>query len=397
MNRRQFARMGAIAVSAASYSRILGANDRVGLALIGSGRRGTQVMAAFLEDGHVDLRSICDVYDVHRNKAAKLLGKGSQIKEVVAHEEALALKDVDAVLIATPDHLHVDIATAALAAGKHVYLEKPVIHEWKERIALEDALRKSGKILQCGTQQRSGAHYLRVKEEFFDTKKLGQIVFVRAIWSNFPWQQRHIKTSPKPEGLDWKRFLGSAPDVPWETARYDSWRYYPDYGGGLLADILTHWADVAQWMLNDAQPQAASALGGIYAERDGRQNPDTVNAIVQYRNWNLSFESSVLSVRNDRPSVYFEGTEGSLDLTRDGYTYLPKDGNPVSVRAEGNLERAHTANFLNAIVKGALVSANLLAGLDACCPVQLALRAYWTKKTAMPEQLETPWKARDSS
>ena len=202
-----------------------------------------------------------------------------------------------------------------------------------------------------------------------------------------PWQCRHIQPQPKPESLDWNRFLGPARKVPYATVRYDSWRYFPDYGGGLLADILTHWADVAQWMLDDASPESAVASGGNYAFQDGRENPDAVNAIVKYRNWNLSFESSVLPI-NGNPSVFFEGTDGTLDLARIGYTFTPNKGEPVHVAAEGSLERAHTANFVNAILSGTPVSASLESGIDAIRPVQMALRSYWTKQVAAPGDLD---------
>ena len=142
----------------------------------------------------------------------------------------------------------------------------------------------------------------------------------------------------------------------------------PDYGGGLLADILTHWADVAHWMLDDNRPQVAQGSGGIYAFHDGRENPDVVNALIQYKNWNLSFESSVLPIRNDRPSVFFEGTEGTLDLARDGYTFQPNKGPAVRVEASGPLENAHASNFLDALTKGTPVSATLTSGIEACRP-----------------------------
>jgi predicted dehydrogenase len=294
---------------------------------------------------------------------------------------------VDAVLIATPDHLHVTIAKAALAAGKQIYLEKPTLHHWREREELTRAAEAHHVVLQCGMQQRSGAHYLRAKQEIFATGKLGKVVFARAVWHNFPWQQRHIIPAPKPPGLDWERFLGPAPQVPYELVRYTSWRYFPDYGNGLLADILTHWVDVAQWMLDDAEPQNASALGGIYQLHDGRENPDTVSALVQYRGWNLNFESSVLSIRNDRPSVFFEGTEGTLDLSRDGYVFTPNEGQPEAVSATGTLEQAHTRNFIDAIVSGTRISAPLQAGVDASRPVQMALRSYWTHKLVTASEL----------
>jgi predicted dehydrogenase len=215
-------------------------------------------------------------------------------------------------------------------------------------------------------------------------------LFARAVWHNFPWQQRHIPNEPKPAGLDWNRFLGPAPHVPYETVRYSSWRYFPEYGGGLLADILTHWVDVAQWMLEDAEPQTATATGGIYDladQHDGRINPDTVSAVVQYRKWNLNFESSVLSIRNERPSVFFEGTEGTLDLAREGYVFTPNQGEVVRVDPTEELEIAHTRNFLDAIIRHAPVNAPLQAGIDASRPVQMALQSYWEKRQVSASDL----------
>jgi predicted dehydrogenase len=364
--------------TAASYRRVAGANSRIGVALIGSGRRGREVTAALLTDSRAQLVAICDIYDVQRNRAVAALKTGDGVKQLVAHEDALALTGVDAVIIAAPDHLHDTLATAALAARKHVYLEKPTIHRWQERAQLAGALEGSGKILQCGTQQRSGAHYWRVKHEIFETGRLGKVVYARCVWHNFSWQRRQIPPAPKPAGLDWERFLGPAPHVPYEAVRYDSWRYFPEYGGGLLADILTHWADVAQWMLNDDAPQSAVAGGGIFVLKDGRRNPDTTSALIQYRDWNLSFESSVLSIRNDRPSVLFEGTEGLLDLSREGYTFTPRSGAAETVNSTENLERAHTRNFLDAITGDSKPNAGLQAGISATRPVQMALEAYWT-------------------
>ena len=384
MNRREFlaaSTTAAMTMSAKSYARILGANDRVGLGVIGLGRRGTIVGGALLADGRVELSAVSDIYDA---QTAHFLGQfakdGSKPATYVAYEDLLARKDVDAVLITTPDHLHVTVAHASLAAHKHVYLEKPTLHHWEERAVLREAAQQSKTVLQCGTQQRSGAHYLRAKEEVFDTGKLGKVLFARAVWHNFPWQQRRIEPAPKPSGLDWKRFLGPAPEVPYETVRYTAWRYFPDYGNGLLADILTHWADVAQWMLDDAHPQSAAALGGIYQLRDGRQNPDTVSAIVRYSGWNLSFESSVLSIRNDKPSVFFEGTEGTLDLSREGYVFTPNKGAAENVVAVESLEKTHARNFLDAILRDARVNAPVEAGIDASRPVQMALRSYWTQQ-----------------
>lgn len=395
MNRRKFvqasAAFGAVStagMTARSYAAVLGANDRVSLGVIGLGRRGLIVSNGFAQDPRLRIVALCDVYgEQAQNFQAKMAAHLSQPAVSIRHQELLARKDVDAVLVTTPDHLHVMIASAALAAGKHVYLEKPTVHHWKDRGQLAEAVQRSGKTLQCGTQQRSGAHYAQAKREFFDAGKLGKVVLVRAVWHNFPWQRRNLPDSPKPADLDWDLFLGPAPKVPYEYPRYSSWRSFPDYGGGVLADILTHWVDVAQWMLNDAHPVTASALGGIYDLHGYFKNPDTVSAIVAYKDWNLNFESSVLSLRDEHPSVFFEGTNGNLNITRGGYTFTPNEGEPTIFKSTQDLEVAHTRNFLDAITNGTPVSAPLSAGLEATLPVQMCLESYWSHKTATPKDL----------
>ena len=395
MNRREFLQTGAAfgaisssGMTARSYAAVLGANDRVSLGVIGLGRRGLIVSNGFAQDPRVRFVALCDVYgEQTKNFQAKMQAHLSQPALSVRYQDLLARKDVDAVFVATPDHLHVMIGSDALAAGKHVYLEKPTVHHWKDRVRLQQAVQRSGKLLQCGTQQRSGAHYAQAKREFFDAGKLGKVVLVRAVWHNFPWQRRDIPSLPKPVDLDWDLFLGPAPKVPFEYDRYTSWRSFPDYGAGVLADILTHWVDVAQWMLNDAHPMSASALGGIYKLHGYFQNPDTVSAIVQYKDWNLNFESSVLSLRDENPSVFFEGTSGTLNITRAGYTFTPNEGEPVVFKSSQDLEVAHTRNFLDAIITGTPVSAPLSAGLDATLPVQMCLASYWSHKTVNPNEI----------
>ncbi|MCS7023572.1 MAG: Gfo/Idh/MocA family oxidoreductase [Bryobacteraceae bacterium] len=379
-NRRKFLSMPVL--GAASYQRVLGANNRLGIALIGCGRRGREVMNAFLQTGLAELRVLCDVYDLQRERARQVLVKDVRPDACVAHEEAISHPGVDAVLIATPDHLHVDIAVAALAAGRAVYLEKPATHHWEEGALLLAAARRSGKVCQIGTQQRSGSHYRRIRQEYFEAGKLGQVLAVRAVWHNFPWQARRIAKTPKPPGLDWDRFLGRSPYYEYDAARYDAWRYFPEYGGGVLADIFNHWADVAQWMMNDSRPLHAVSLGGIYHLRDGRVNPDTVHAIVQYQTWNLSFECSVAPLREDRPGVLFQGTEGSLLVTRGGFTFTPAKGNAVEVQAEQDLDLAHSKDFLEAVLHGKKPSCDVETGLEGLRPCYLARTAYWSGKRA---------------
>jgi len=395
MNRREFLISGAAltataGMTAKSYAAIAGANDRVNLGVIGTGRRATEVVAGFVQDSRVSVVALCDIYgkqiDTFKNER-RLKTHIVDAATFVEYQQLFARKDIDSVLIATPDHLHVQVATTALAADKNVYLEKPTLHRWHERTVLESAASRSKKVLQCGMQQRSGAHYMKAKQEIFDTGKLGDVVLVRAVWHNFPWQRRDIPNEPKPADLRWDLFLGPAPKVPYETARYSSWRSYHAYGNGVLADILTHWADVAQWMMDDHAPVRATALGGDYVLHDDRDNPDTVSAIVQYKKWNLNFESSVLSIKDPTPSVYFEGTKGTLNLTRGGYTLTPNDGDSVVLEARQSLEQAHAKSFLDAVILGTKTPAPLSIGLDATMPVEMALRSYWDRKTVTQADL----------
>ena len=382
IDRRSFLIAGSL--TALASSRAFGANNAIRVGVIGAGSRMNGLLGAADKAGPYQIVAVSDVYAPHRD-AVKERSNGLATTHL-DYREVLE-KEIDAVFIASPDHWHVRMAADALAAGKDVYLEKPVTHTLEEGATLTRAVRSGKQILQCGTQQRSGAHYKRAKQEIFDAGKLGNVVFARAVWHNFPWQSRTIPSLPKPAGLNWDLFLGPAPHVPYETARYSSWRSYHDYGNGLLADILTHWADVAQWMLSDSKPVSAVALGGDFQLHGDLTNPDTVSAIVRYKNWNLNFESSVLSIRNDRPSVFFEGTEGTLDITREGYTFTPNSGAPIQVTATQNLERAHTGNFIDAIVKGDKVNAPLADGLAASLPVMMALESYWSNKICKASEL----------
>jgi predicted dehydrogenase len=395
VNRREFLYTGAAAAAAATrgvdaraYSAIAGANDRVGLGVIGTGRRATEVCRSFAQNPKVEFRALADIYDKQISAFQdRYKDHVANAQVFVEYQKMLDRKDVDAVYVATPDHLHVDMAKDVLASGKNIYLEKPTMHRWHEREALANAVANSKGILQCGMQQRSGAHYMQAKQEYFDSGKLGKVVFARAVWHNFPWQRRTIPDQPKPDSLRWDLFLGPAPKVPYELSRYSSWRSYHDYGNGLLADILTHWADVAQWMLSDNKPVSAAALGGDFQLHGDLTNPDSVAAVVRYKDWNLNFESTVLSVRNPHPSVFFEGTEGTLDITREGYVFTPNSGDPVQVPSTQNLEGAHTGNFIDAIVKGDKINAGLEDGVAASVPVMMALESYWSKKISTPADL----------
>lgn len=370
---------GAMVFTAASYGRIMGSNDRLGIAVVGSGRRGRWVLQKFLATDKVDVIALCDVWDeqIKRTKDQLQLSK---IELTYDLDEVLSNKRVDAVVLATPDHLHKSYAIRILAANKHLFLEKPVTLHYDEGAAIQTAVQNSGMLCQTGTQQRSGTLYKRVKEEFFtDSKKLGKIIFARAVWSNFGWQRRAITPRPKPKHFHWETFLGPSEKLPYEWARYDAWRNYKEYGTGILSDLLTHWGDVAQWMMDDAHPLSAVTTGGVYHLKDGRSNPDTVNSIIQYKDgWNFTFECTVMPIKNTHDSVLFHGTEGNLELFRSGYIYTPHTGEQEKVESTESLDEAHVSNFLDAVRKGTPLSAPIDVGLNAVKPSHLAASAYWS-------------------
>jgi predicted dehydrogenase len=383
MKRRNFVKnaslglaAGSALFSAASYSRILGSNDRVGIALVGAGRRGTGVANNMCKTGRAELRAICDLLGDRRQRAAEILN-GGKVFETANIEDIAARSDIDAVIVATPDHLHRQHATAILNTKKHLYLEKPISVNYEDGMAISKAVEAAGVVCQIGTQQRSGSLFQRAKEEYFgDSDKLGDIAFVRSAWSDFAWQRRSPKPRPKPAELDWEKFIGPSKNVPYDWARFDAWRHYQEYAGGIIADLLNHWVDLAQWMMDDAEPLDAVSLGGVFHLHDGRTNPDTANSIIRYKDWQFSFESTVMPISRDRDSVLFLGTKGRLELFRAGLIYVDEKGARTEIANEASLDLEHTENFLDAIANNSQPSASIEVGLQGVKPAHLAVAAY---------------------
>lgn len=382
MKRRRFFATSLASLTAAQWVRAQGANQRLGLAVVGCGIRGRAVTRHLLATDRVEIRALCDVFPERWQVACDSWKLKNKPIQSVAIEEVLSSPHIDAVLVAVPDHLHTEIATKVIAANKHLYLEKPVTHHFSENRLLRGAAEGKTCVVQTGTQQRSSPHYRQAKEMFIDSGRLGDVVLVRGVWHNFPNQRRPLQAKAKPEGLDWERFLGPAPPRPFEWPRYDSWRLFRDYGGGQLSDILTHWVDVAQWFMEERRPLDAVATGGIYYLNDGRENPDTVTAVLRYPRWNFVFECSILPIAGTRPGVTFFGTRGTLEVTRNGYTFQPERGSRVDVEAKTDVDQDHADNWIAAIDNSTTPSAGLEMGLGACEAIHLARAAYWSGKRA---------------
>lgn len=383
IDRRDFIRTaGAVtAATALSYSRILGANDRVRIGLIGCGSRGVGNMNNFLKTNVVDVGALCDVYSAQLDQARKAAPGASVFKD---HRHVLDIKDLDAVVVAVPDHWHAVITIDALNAGKDVYVEKPLTLRIEEGPEIVKAARVNKRICQVGMQQRSGRHYLRAKHEYLDTGKLGRITLARTWWHGNTFHLRRAPDSLKtlPADLDWARFLGPVKWRDWDPQQYYNWRAFLDYGGGQVTDLFTHWIDVVHMFTGQDIPIAASASGGVYAYNDGRTAPDTIHVLLEYpAPFTATFEATLV------PSIVgagieFCGTEGRLVITRMGFdVFEPKRTTPVvSVQASGNMDQDHVQNFVDCVKSRKLPSGDVLIGHRSAQASHLGNIAYVEKR-----------------
>ena len=380
MNRRTLIK--AAGISALSYSRILGANDRIRMGLIGCGGRGVGVMGTFMRpENNVTFTAVCDVWaeriDAARNKA-------TEAKSYKDHRKVLEANDVDAVQIATPDHWHAQIAIDALNAKKDVYVEKPLTLKPEEGPPIVKAARVNERICQVGMQQRSGPLYLRAKEEYIKSGKLGKITMARTWWHG---NGAHLMKAParvaqQPSNLDWGRFLGPVKWRDWDPQQYWNFRAYLDFGGGQVTDLFTHWIDVVHMFMEQDNPVSAVASGGVYHYKDGRTAPDTINVLLEYPNeWTATFEAT-LAPGITGAAVEMCGTEGKLWITRGRYEYTPKGrgATPVVVQNERDQTIDHVENFLSCVKSRKLPTGDVYIGHRSAQASHLGNIAYVEKR-----------------
>jgi predicted dehydrogenase len=383
VDRRDFIKTAgaATAATALSYTRILGANDRVRLGLIGCGSRGVGNMKNFLALNAVDVGGLCDVYAAQIDQARQAASAAASVKD---HRQLLDRKDIDAVIVAVPDHWHTAITIDALNAGKDVYVEKPLTLRIEEGPEIVKAARVNGRVCQVGMQQRSGRHYLQAKQEYLDTKRLGRITLVRTWWHGNGFHLRRAPDSLKrlPADLDWAHFLGPVKWRDWDPQQYYNWRAYLDYGGGQVTDLFTHWIDVVHMFTGSDIPIAASASGGVYAYKDGRTAPDTIHVLLEYpAEFTATFEATLVPSIGGA-GIEFCGTDGRLVITRAGYdVFEPKNPKPIaSVQASGNMDQDHMRNFLDCVKSRALPNGDVLIGHRSAQASHLGNIAYIEKR-----------------
>ncbi len=296
VNRRNFIKAAALAAGPAIISA-RGANDKINIGWIGVGTRGNAgidwLHTAAAND--VQLTAVCDTYQGYITRAIDRVQTiwGNKPATYVDYNQLLADKSIDAVYIMTPEHLHHEMAVAALRAGKHVYVEKPLAHTIEQGFeivkAWEEANKQKKVICQVGTQNRSSSLYKKAKE-MVQQGMIGDVHFVRAFWyrnglPDQPSWRYVIPPGADPQNTDWPRFLGPAPKRAWDPHRYFQWRLYWDYSGGISTDLLVHQTDIINFMLSRTVPHTCMTSGGIYrwtGAGDDRDVPDTLSAVYEH-------------------------------------------------------------------------------------------------------------------
>jgi predicted dehydrogenase len=361
-------------LTALASTRVFGANDTIRLGVIGAGERMNGLLDAAEKVARCQIVAVSDVYAPHSD-AVKARSNGLATTHV-DYREVLD-KDVDAVIIATPDHWHVPIAAAAMQAGKDAYLEKPVTHTLEEGATLSRAVRSGKQILQCGMQQRSWRHFSDAVD-LIQAGSLGRVVQVRTYW----WQnyQRDWATTPVDQQvLDWKRWLGSAPDQPFTQEKFFRWRWFWNFGGGAMTDLFTHWIDVVHWAMKADQPRQAQMLGDKYVFEQW-DCPDTIQAAFRYPGFDVIYEG-MMSSSIDDGGLEFRGTDATLKINRSGFTVhregVPSDHNPVlSAKSYRDGTIDHMENFFHCIKSRKEPNAPVETGVAAARAGQIGNLAY---------------------
>jgi predicted dehydrogenase len=327
-SRREFVHsLGALAAGAvtAGYTataRGFAANEEITVGCIGTGGRCRRLMESLRTIPGVRIAAVCDIWDHHRAEGAKL----AEATAFAAKDYRVVLDraDIDAVLIGTPDHWHVPITVDACAAGKDVYVEKPLTHDLSEGERVIKAQNEHRRIVQVGTQQRSMPH-LQKANEIVKSGQLGTIHKVHLTWNRNANRAARPNLNIDPKTVDWKQFLGNAKEQPFDEYRFRQWRWFWDFGGGIFTDLMVHWIDVVHWYLDLDHPAVATSIGDYFHAKDLWETPDTVQTLLRYPDQELQayFEGTFSSARN-AAMCEFMGTEATLYIDRGRYEVIPE-------------------------------------------------------------------------
>lgn len=367
------------------------ANETVNVGCIGTGGRCRRLMRRLADVPGTRITAVCDIWDEALAQAQAIAGPQAFATE--DYHELLGRSDVDAVLIGSPDHWHVPMTIEACRAGKDVFVEKPLTHDLAEGEAVIRAQDENERVVQVGTQQRSMPQFRRALE-ILESGKLGAIHKVHLTWNRNRTAPRAGSDDVDPASLDWSRFLGNAPVQPFDSFRFRNWRWFWDFGGGILTDLMVHWIDAVNWLLDLPEPAMATTIGDTFA-MDRWETPDTIQTLLRYpdREVQVYFEGTFVNARN-KAMVEIMGTRGTLYLDRGRYEIHPEPGSGLEAEiwAPGNRERGadfdvdgeqpHLQNWVDAIRSREKPNTPAEDGVRACVSAQLGNLAFRTGQVA---------------
>ena len=394
MNRRVFLR-GAGAITASTMMRgAVAPSDQIIVGVIGAGGRGQVLMDRFAQDPSVRLAAVCDVYEPNL-EAGLSIAKG-KAKAYRHYQELLADKSVSVVIIATPEHWHHRMLLDALAAGKDVYVEKPLCHTPEQGVELIGAVRSSDRIVQVGMQRRSYALYLEARD-IRAAGTLGNVRLVRTWWINNNLSGGHEQKLAGP--LDWEQWQGPAPRHTMEVDRFRNWRNYKDYSGGIVADQGAHIYDGIHLIRGVGFPSAVSASAGKVHNKQS-DTPETVIVVAEYPEdflgvFTINYAGMHYPTRLDQLNQ-FDGDEARMDVGREFLSVFPQS-NPETpaITANGSFSQAtdvHIQNFLECVRTRHEPNAPVEKGFQAALVIQMAnlslesgRRVKWNTQTQKVE------------
>lgn len=392
-------------VTARSASRVVGANDRVNLGMIGLGGMGTVHLRALMsqseEDKDIQITALSELYTARKQRAREI----AKLTEKDVHHDyrdLLARNDVDAVLIAVPDHWHGQVALDALTAGKDVYLEKPMTHSIDEARQIVETVRKTNRILQVGAHGMSNPSTQKARE-LIAQGEIGELLFAQASSARNStggeWNYR-IEPEGTPQSIDWKRWLGSAPDRPFSAERYFRFRKYWDYSGGIATDLFYHGLAPLLYAMGGGFPISVNACGGIYVQKD-REVPDTYSTMIEYPEFYIDLSGSMANAapnRSHRAAIYgHKGTivfeSGRIEVlpealgreteTKKRTTPEPKIYELPQLGPQRDARSPHTANFFSCVRSRKQPNLPAEHGYQTLVAINLGVQAYRDGRTKL--------------
>jgi len=384
--------VGGYAATAAGFPK----NETIQVGVIGAGGRARTLMKRLGQIPGARITAICDIFDPFLEEAGKFAAPGAFVTK--DYRALLERRDVDAVLIGSPDHWHVPMTVDACAAGKDVYVEKPLTHKISEGPAAIDAQNRYRRIVQVGTQQRSMPQFIEARE-IVKAGTLGAIRKIRMSWNrnHTPFQKR--VPDIKPEQLDWRRFLGNAPEQPFDAYRFRNWRWFWDFGGGILTDLMVHWLDSVHFVMDIGLPSEITTIGDHLSVKGVWETPDTIQTLMRYPKHGLQihFEGTFVTQRH-KAMMELMGEDATLYVDRGRLELHPEPGRKIEAKevilgggARGadfstvDGETLHLNDWLEAIRARRVPSAPAEAGVLAAHVAHLGNRAYRENKIVRPE------------